>query len=596
MKSAIHIIILVIISHMALAQSTTFDTIHLVSNEHYQASGVYAVDIDGDNDFDIIACSMEGPGIAWHENIDGEMSETLNIISNIVTESVYQIMAVDMDGDDDPDILASSPSFAGYNIFWYENIGGGNFSSEKLIEANAPGTLGIFAADFNGDSIADVLAANETEGKLGWYANDGSGNFSAFQMFSDTAFGATSVSAADIDKDDDYDAVAGYGNRVAWFRNDGDGVFYEERVLTWENEAIDVRKVTVGDMDNDDDMDILSASFIDNKIAWYENMGYLNFNQDPRVISLLAVGAVDLHVQDFDGDNDLDIVSASNMDNRIIWYQNVINMDLEDDFNRYVLTFAASGATGVYSADIDIDGDNDIITSSANNNAIKWMQNDFDYVFNWYYEFCEGDTVLVINGEEIIATDTISDTLVSVHGRDSINVHYVLFNPTPEHFIIEGPTYVTAGDTTIYRVNTTPNVQFMWDIENGTQVSYGASDTVAIHWQSSETGMGKVISLGYYPVTFCYTTEELDVIIEPAGINEHSLFDVYVYPNPAKGMFYINNFKQGYISQVYNFSGDQVLLSKKEEIDVSGLQPGLYFVQVLDKKSEPIMVSKVVVQ
>ena len=163
---------------------------------------------------------------------------------------------------------------------------------------------------------------------------------------------------------------AGYGNRVAWFRNDGDGNFYEERVLTWEEEAIDVRKVTVGDMDNDGDVDIISASFIDNKIAWYENLGYLNFNEEVKLISPLAVGAVDIHVRDFDGDSDLDVVSASFIDNRIIWYQNVINMDLDDDFNRYVLTFASTGATGVFSADIDTDGDYDIITSSANNNSI----------------------------------------------------------------------------------------------------------------------------------------------------------------------------------------------------------------------------------
>jgi hypothetical protein len=174
-------------------------------------------------------------------------------------------------------------------------------------------------------------------------------------------------------------------------------------------------------------------------------------------------------------------------------------------------------------------------------------------------------------------------------------VHYLLYNPTPEHFVIEGPTEVTAGDTIVYRINTSPNVSFFWDIENGEQVSYGISDTIAIWWHLSETGTGKITSLGYYPVTFCYTTEYLDVIINPAGVEEHAINEVYVYPNPANSALYIHNFKQGYITTIYNSSGLKVLQANQENIDVSRLEPGLYFVQIIDKKADIITVEKVIV-
>ncbi len=522
MKRAIQLFIFIIISHLAFSQSTTFDTIHVVSTNTMQASSVFSIDLDGDGDFDILTGSMEGPGIAWHENQNGTVSETQNVITTIV-DSVAHVMAVDLDGDENPDILAASPVLEGYNIFWHKNLGGGNFGPEQEVSSDSPDTYDVYAIDLDGDNDNDIISA-EADNLIAWYENDGAGNFSARIVISDTATGAACVFAADIDNDDDNDVIAGYGNTVSWFINDGDGNFTDERLLTVEEYfASNVQTVYAADMNNDGDMDVLSASWGDSKIAWYENIGYTNFNEEQQIISVLAIGASDLHPADFDGDGDLDVVSSSAMDGRIIWYQNVLEQSEDHDFIRYVLTATASGASSVYAADIDIDGDNDIISASADNNKIQWLQNDFDFVFNWYYEYCEGDTTLVINGEEVFQTDTIyEDTLMSVFGRDSINIHYVLFNENPEPFVIEGPSTVTQGDTVVYRVNTSPNVWFLWDIENGVRVSYGISDTIAIKWLSSETGTGKITSLGYYPnpdpEKICFITEELEIIINPAGL------------------------------------------------------------------------------
>lgn len=596
MKRALYIFILAILSQVAFSQSTTFDTIYLVSDTTIQASSTFSIDIDGDDDFDIITGSMEGPGVTWHENVGGEISTEQNIVSDIV-DTVAHVFAIDMDGDEDIDIVAASPTFPGYNVFWYKNTGGGNFGSELLISSELPGAWSVYAADLNDDESMDVISASEVNATIGWFANDGAGNFGSFQVVSDTAFGASSVFAEDLDNNGHMDIIAGYGNRVSWFRNNGSGGFNEERLLT--EEAYDVRSVSVGDMNGDDNIDVLSASFGDSKIAWYQNLGYSNFYEEQRIISVLAIGATDLFAADFDGDNDLDVVSSSAMDSRIIWYQNVLDQEDDLEFKRYPLTNSTSGASSVYAADIDIDGDQDIIAASADDNKIRWMKNDFDFVFNWYYEFCEGDTILVINGEEIISTDTVSDTLQSIHGRDSVNIYYVLFNPKPLPFEIEGPTEVNTGDTIVYRVNTSPNVLFMWDIENGEQVSYGISDTIAVWWKSSETGMGKITSLGYYfnpnPENICFITEELDVVINPAGLSEHRIDEVSVYPNPANTMLYINNFKQDYSIHIYNSSGVELMQVSEKNIDISALKSGLHFVQIIDEKSELVKVSKLII-
>ncbi|MCP4048858.1 MAG: hypothetical protein GY732_23030, partial [Gammaproteobacteria bacterium] len=73
--------------------------------------------------------------------------------------------------------------------------------------------------------------------------------------------------------------------------------------------------VTTADMDGDGDMDVLSASFIDNKIAWYENDGSETFTV--HTISTAANSAMSVTTADVDGDGDLDVLSASTVDHKI---------------------------------------------------------------------------------------------------------------------------------------------------------------------------------------------------------------------------------------------------------------------------------------
>ena len=77
--------------------------------------------------------------------------------------------------------------------------------------------------------------------------------------------------------------------------------------------------VFVADMDGDGDMDIVSSSYQDDTIAWYENDG----NADPTwTASDIAtnVDGIGVFVADMDGDGDLDIVSASFGNDTIAWY------------------------------------------------------------------------------------------------------------------------------------------------------------------------------------------------------------------------------------------------------------------------------------
>jgi hypothetical protein len=80
------------------------------------------------------------------------------------------------------------------------------------------------------------------------------------------------------------------------------------------------RSVYAVDVDGDGDMDVLSASSVDDKIAWYENDGQQTFTS--HTITTSADAATSVYATDMDGDGDMDVLSASFGDDKIAWYEN----------------------------------------------------------------------------------------------------------------------------------------------------------------------------------------------------------------------------------------------------------------------------------
>lgn len=353
-----------------------FDRRQVISNALFVAMSVFTADLDGDGDLDILSASRDDNKIAWYEQTSPGVFGAQQVISTM-SFNAFVVYAADLDGDGDIDVLSASG--LDDKIAWYENLDGlGTFSEQLIISASADAARDVIAADIDNDGDMDVVSASAGDHKIAWYRNEnGSGSFSGEIVLTRSALFARSVHVADVDVDGDLDVLAASSNdsTLAWYPNlDGLGNFGEAFII--DDQAAGASSIVAANLDNDEDMDVISTASFNNTVTAYESFagrGRVRF----RFMSEIAAGPSEtnwphsVHAADVDGDGDLDLMTASFLDNKISWYENVRGVFGEQQ----VVTQAADGARDVQTADLDGDGDLDIISASGVDNAIKWYEN-----------------------------------------------------------------------------------------------------------------------------------------------------------------------------------------------------------------------------
>ena len=182
--------------------------------------------------------------------------------------------------------------------------------------------------------------------------------------------GPNIVQTADLDEDGDPDVIAAsyLDDRIVWYENDGNGNFSQPLVIT--DTADDVQAVHVVDVDNDGDLDVFAAAWADASIIWFENQGG-GFFSETKIINDKAYGANGVYTADMDSDGDLDVVSTSFNDKKVVWYQNTG----DQVFSEAKVLGLVEGIWAMFTADVDGDGDPDVITASKTAGTVLWHEN-----------------------------------------------------------------------------------------------------------------------------------------------------------------------------------------------------------------------------
>ena len=313
-----------------------------------------------------------------------EVASQPSYVKHLINGSFSQtrwIDAADMDGDDDTDVVG----VANYTFMaWWENADGAGtvWNGDRFVVFS--GAQAAFAADVDGDGDMDLLGAGDAANEVAWWEN-ALGDASSWikHVIGVDFHGADSVCGEDMDRDGDIDALgAAYDDgAITWWENlDGSGTNWVERPVSLEFwSAFHVR---AADVDGDGDMDVLGAALISAKdITWWENIDGYGVSWSEHVINGEFDGATSVHAADVDGDGDTDVLGAARYDNLMTWWENVDGSGRV--WTEQTIDEAYDGANSAIGIDFDRDGDIDVLGAGIFADEVSWWENDGGQGTNW---------------------------------------------------------------------------------------------------------------------------------------------------------------------------------------------------------------------
>jgi hypothetical protein len=349
-------------------------TEHIVDNDFDKSYSVYAADVDGDNDLDILGAAYDDDAISWWENIDGYGFTWIEHIVDSTFDGAYSAYAAYVNDDEYLDILGAAEK--DNSITWWENTDGtGTIWIEHVIDTNFNSAVCVYAIDLDDDNDVDVFGAASTDNSITWWENtDGTGTIWIEHIITSSFDGARSVYTADVDGDGDLDVLgaAKLADLFNWWENvDGEGESWIEHTVSsdmWYPLA-----VYAEDVDGDDDIDVLGAAFYSSAINWWENNDSEGTSWTVHNVASSFSGANSVFAIDIDDDDDIDVLGTCQNGNEIAWWENA---DAGTTWIKHSIDDNYWSAHAVYATDMDDDEDIDVLGAAYMDDEITWWESD----------------------------------------------------------------------------------------------------------------------------------------------------------------------------------------------------------------------------
>jgi len=413
-----------------LHRSAVFPGGQTIDGAFDTAASVSAADVDGDGDTDVLGAAYGANQISWWENTAGDGSAWTEHVIDAAFAAAHSVAAADVDGDGDTDVLGAAIGTG--EIAWWENTAGdGSAWTDHTIDAAFNGAISVTGADVDDDGDTDVLCAAQSGNTIAWWENTAGDGSTWTEHTIDAAFDqASSVFASDVDRDGDTD-VLGAGvvaNSIAWWENiAGDGSAWTEHTIEAAfNGAI---SVTAADVDGDGDPDAVGAARGADDIAWFENTAGDGSAWTKHNIDIDFDDAISVHATDIDGDGDIDVLGAGIFADAVAWWENMAGDG--STWTEHTIDAAFDGAASVTAADVDGDGDTDVLGGAWHADRITWWENR-----GGQFALPTADAVVSLNPLEG-STDVLVLTIDAAHrgrtgdGDLEIATFELLFEETP---------------------------------------------------------------------------------------------------------------------------------------------------------------------
>lgn len=371
-----------IVATAALSNAVVWWRTHYVSNITFTeqrvdraftgARGVALADLDADGDLDFAASSNGGDNVTVWVNVDARGTVLSEIPLDLAFPDVREVAVSDLDGDGDHDVLAIS----GVEVRWWENEEGDGrlWSAHRVLATGLTGVSHLVAFDADEDDDADVaIASGGVGGAVTLFVNDGAGAFTA------SSVGAVErprgLAALDVDGDGDQDLVVAseLDGQVYLFTNGG-GAFVRSPVGT--GGLAQAYDVTLGDVNRDARPDVVAIS-LDGIVRVFLN-GASGYTTAPIVVGAFAGNyeAAAIELADLDSDGDLDVVASGVGANALGWFESTA-LDGRTWIPHRVTVFGTSeGPAGIDVGDIDLDGNVDVAAALSFGGDVTWWKSD----------------------------------------------------------------------------------------------------------------------------------------------------------------------------------------------------------------------------
>ncbi len=300
--------------------------------------GLAMADLDGDGFDDIVTVHEsdteydgEADGyirIAFGSD-DPDMWENITLAEGPEAGAPEDAAIADVNGDGHLDIIASAELA---HLIYFQNPGP-NARSEHWDRLIIPQTLNrgsfirVFLADFNGDGRPEAATANKGE--------------------------------------QNPDPATAEPTAISVFHVDGDPLAAE----SWREQELGRYLIPQNahpvDIDSDGDLDIIGGVRVGPRIVLFQNDGAANFTELPITPSEEAFGGFNFAFADMNADGRTDIITATHDDivftDGLAWLEQPA--DLSQPWTTHIIgTFGPDWMIGIELADIDSDGDLDVIS------------------------------------------------------------------------------------------------------------------------------------------------------------------------------------------------------------------------------------------